>query len=76
MKIDSERDEALNEFAMMIRRVAIQEVAEFVETHYCVMDPQRPGKYITEQRMKHPCEPLAMAIRDLAERPAAPGETT
>jgi hypothetical protein len=38
-------------------------IATFVETHYCVMDPVRAGRYITEERPKHPCEPLAAAIR-------------
>lgn len=63
--------EALSEFAAGIRRATIEEIAEFVETHYCVMDPQRPGEYIIEQRTKHPCEPLAKAIRALAG-PATP----
>ena len=61
---------ALQSFADDVRRATIEEIAAFVETHYCIMDPNRPGKYITESRAKHPCEPLAKAIRDLKVLPA------
>jgi len=49
-----------------IRSAAIEEVAQFVETHYCVIDWDRgPQHYKVESRTKHPLEPLAMAIRGL-----------
>lgn len=64
--------QALDGFAASIkrasRRAVIEEIAQFVETHYCVMDPERPGEYITHEREKHPCEPLAKAIRGLKGR--------
>ncbi len=38
-------------------------IAQFAETHYCVMDFEHPGQYKVCERPKHPCEPLAKAIR-------------
>ena len=52
-----------------IRNETIEEVARFIETHYCVMGAERPGEYKTYERGKHPCEPLAKAIRGLKAQP-------
>jgi len=54
------------ELATFTHDAAIEEVAVFVETHYCIIDPVKGyPHYITEARAKHPCEPLACAIRNL-----------
>jgi hypothetical protein len=54
-------------FATMIRNATLEEVAAFVETHYCIIDSSEPGGYKTCERTKHPNEPLARAIRGLKE---------
>lgn len=57
---------ALDQFAETIRRVTIEEVAVFVETHWCENDMQ--NNYKVHERKPHPNEPLAKAIRGLKER--------
>lgn len=48
------------------RNEVIEEVAQFVETHYCVIDAQLGyPHYKTFERPKHPAEPLAAAIRGM-----------
>lgn len=48
------------------RNEVIEEIARFVETHYCVIDVQLwYPHYKTFERTKHPAEPLAAAIRGM-----------
>lgn len=49
---------------------ALEKLASFVETHYCIIDAERGyPHYKTFAREKHPAEPLAAAIRAMKEQP-------
>ena len=69
MRSSIDTSEGLEGFAKSVRAATIEEIASFVETHYCVMvPPYGPNcAYKVEARPKHPREPLAMAIRGLKE---------
>ena len=45
---------------------AIDEIARFAETHYCIIDENSLGGYKVCERTKHPNEPFAKAIRGMA----------